>query len=54
MEIKNTTPPEHTVGLTLTLSVYNICQVPNLMNDQLQTLGYQQLVDKKLVISTVG
>ena len=37
------------MSLTLTSSVY-ICQVPNLTNYQLQTLGYQQLVDKKLVV----
>ncbi len=36
-----------------TSSVY-ICQVTTLINYQLQTLGYQQLVDKKLVLSTVG
>jgi hypothetical protein len=40
-------------SLTLTSSVY-ICQVPNPINFQLQTLHYQQLVDKELVLSTVG
>ena len=39
--------------LTLTSSVY-ICQVTTLINYQLQTLGYQQLVDKNMVLSTVG
>jgi hypothetical protein len=38
---------------TLTSSVY-MCQVTILINYQLQTLGYQKLVDQKLVLSTVG
>ena len=44
---------EHGTSLTLTSSVY-ICQVPNLINYQSQTLGYQQLIDKIVVLSTVG
>ena len=44
---------ERAPSLSLTSSVY-ICQVPNLINYQLRTLGDQQLVDKKLVLSTVG
>ena len=44
---------ESGTSLTLTSSV-DICQVPNLTNYQLQTLGYQHLVDKKMNLSTVG
>jgi hypothetical protein len=46
---------ERRASLALTSFVY-ICQVPNLIDYQLQTLRYsplQQLVDKKLVLSTV-
>ena len=39
--------------LTLTSSV-DICQVPNLINYQLLTFGYQRLVDKKMTLSTLG
>jgi hypothetical protein len=41
------------VSLTLTSSVY-ICQVTTFINYQPQTFTYQQLVDKKMVLSTVG
>jgi hypothetical protein len=44
---------EYGSSLNLTSSVY-ICQVTTLMNYQLQTLGFHQLVDKKMVLSTVG
>jgi hypothetical protein len=39
---------ERVLTLTYFISVY-ICQVPNLINYQLQTLGYQQLVDKNRI-----
>jgi hypothetical protein len=41
-------------GASLTLtSCVCICQGSTLINYQLQTDGYQQLVDKNLVLSTV-